>query len=221
MRFPATPGWGPLVVVVGVPSPLLAEGPGGCSSSSLPGRGLLVAVAWRCRARVLVCCVVVRGPSPSPWPWCVCVCVCVCCVLPRVGVGAVWGSCVPGLRRVCVCACGVWFFWGMSYLDWFALSADMVTIKGRKGGPVNVQRVVGLGGGRCDLYPCSSPSFGVCSLCLCFASWWYLQNVEVRLGVVLRVTVLLRGSVLCLALCLAGFGSITYLTTVMPCVFPL
>ena len=31
VRFPATPGWGPLVVVVGGPSPLLAEGPGcGC-----------------------------------------------------------------------------------------------------------------------------------------------------------------------------------------------
>ena len=75
VRFPATPGWGPLVVVVVIRLQLLAEGPGGCSPSSFPGRGLLVAVVWRCCARVLVCCVVVGGPCPSPWPWYVCVCV--------------------------------------------------------------------------------------------------------------------------------------------------
>ena len=37
VRFPATPGWGPLVVVVGGPSPLLAEG---------PGRGAPPLLAW-------------------------------------------------------------------------------------------------------------------------------------------------------------------------------
>ena len=34
VRFPAPPGWGPLVVVVGGPSPLHAEGPG-CGSPPL------------------------------------------------------------------------------------------------------------------------------------------------------------------------------------------
>ena len=40
VRFPATPGWGPLVVVMGGPSPLLAEGPG-CGSPPL-----LAGVRW-------------------------------------------------------------------------------------------------------------------------------------------------------------------------------
>ena len=53
-------------------------------------------------------------------------------------VGGVSSSCVAGLRRVCVCVRAMCGFWGMSYLVWFALSADMVTIKGRKGSPVNV-----------------------------------------------------------------------------------
>ena len=114
VRFPATPGWGPLAVVVGLRSPLLAEDPGGCSPSSFSGRGLLVAVVWRCCARVLVCCVVVGGPCPSLWPWCVCVCVCVCCVAPCVGVGGVRGSCVVGLRCVCVCVRAVCSLLGLS-----------------------------------------------------------------------------------------------------------
>ena len=40
MRVPATPGWGPLVVVVGGPSPRLAEGTGGCSTPFLAGASL-------------------------------------------------------------------------------------------------------------------------------------------------------------------------------------
>ena len=114
VRFPATPAWGPLVVVVRVASLLLAEGPGGCSPSSFPGRGLLVAVAWQCCARVLVCCVVVARPSPSPWPLCVCVCVRWCLLLVRMVCGA-------RVRRVCglcVCVCMRFVVFGVCH-TWF------------------------------------------------------------------------------------------------------
>ena len=43
MRFRATPGWGPLVVVVGGPSPLLAAGPG---SGSLPLSAGVCRLRW-------------------------------------------------------------------------------------------------------------------------------------------------------------------------------
>ena len=104
MRFPATRGWGLLVVVVGLRSPLPAEGPGDCSWCSFRGRSLLVAVVWRCG--VVFSCVVLwlatpallRGPG-------VCVCVVWRLLLVWVVCGVrVWCAC-----RVCVCACGVWF----------------------------------------------------------------------------------------------------------------
>ena len=45
-----------------------------------------------------------------------------------------------------------------------------------------------LGGGRA-LRPLFLFLTFVFPLCLCFVSLWYLRSVEVRLGVVLRVTV--------------------------------
>ena len=66
------------------------------------------------------------------------VCVCVVWRLVLVWVRCGVGLCVVGLRSVCVCVPSVCGFYGMSYLVWSALSADMVTIKGRKGSPVNV-----------------------------------------------------------------------------------
>ena len=83
---------------------------------------------------------------------------------------------------------------------------------------------VWLGGGVSTFIPVPHLRLGVCPLCLCFASRLYLRSIDVRLGVLLRVMVSSRGSVLCLALpvggpfflggaCLVacGFGSITYL----------
>ena len=171
---------------VGVRSPLLAEGPAACSRSSFPGQGLLVAVVWRCCARVLVCYVVIGGPCPSLWPRSVCV----FCLAPRVGVGGVRGRFVcAGLAVcVCVCACGVWFFR-------YVIPCS-VRVVGRHGHSKRQKswscRCVARGwpgGGRCGLYPCPPHFFGVCTLWLCFASRWYLRSVEVRSGVVLRVTV--------------------------------
>ena len=133
-RFPATPGWGPLVVVVEVRSQLLAEGPGGCSPSSFLGWSLLVAVLWRCCRCMLACCVVVCGLSLSPWPWCVCVCV-LYGASCRCGRSAGF---VCGLLAVCAWVCAVSGLLGMSYLVRFASSADMITKKGEKRGPVDV-----------------------------------------------------------------------------------
>ena len=132
MRFLATPGWGPLSVVVGVSSPLLAEDPGCGSSPLLSGvrwwwwcvvprqtwlRVLLVAVprhSWLGPAG--------RGGGGGPFPWvwmggfpcCECLwrgacawgpCFCVFgffVVSVLVVVWVVWGGCV---FRVCWCAC--------------------------------------------------------------------------------------------------------------------
>ena len=132
---------------------ILAEGPGGQTLPFLAGACLWQWWCRRCRLGVsrlflwhVVCvlcvcwCVVLWAVVP-PIPLAL-VCVCVCSVSLCIGVGAVWGLCVLGLRHVCVCVCGVWVqvcgFSGMSYLFWFLLSADMVTIKGRKQSPVNV-----------------------------------------------------------------------------------
>ena len=111
MQFLATSGWGPLLVVLCGPSPLLAEGRPGCDC--LP---LLAGARW-----------------PRRWWWpvsvglgggfpvlrvflarCVCVvpvllCVlCVCGVCVGGGVGGVVWVCLPSvLVCVCVCVCGV------------------------------------------------------------------------------------------------------------------
>ena len=115
MRFPATPGWGPLVVVVVGPSPLLAEGPRGSSLPFLAG--------FACGGGVAVSCTCVGVSRCGCWslPFsralgCVCVfrvasCRCGCCV----------GFVCAGLAAcVCVCPCSVWCqvcgLWGMSYL---------------------------------------------------------------------------------------------------------
>ena len=102
VRFPATPGWSPLIVVLKVRSPLLAGGPGCCSPSFLPCRGLLLAVAWRRCARVLVCCIVVCGPCPSPGSD-----VCVCMWSGASCWCRLCGGLLCGVLVVCVCVC-VW-----------------------------------------------------------------------------------------------------------------
>ena len=137
MRFPSTLGWGPLVVVVGGPTPLLAAGPGCGSPPLLAGvrcrwwlviprhswRRIPVAVpdhSWLssagcggggCRfrwGRVAVSRVVcVRGAGGCAW----CSCFRMFCVfvVPRlVVVWPLWCGCVFVARwSGCVCVCVV------------------------------------------------------------------------------------------------------------------
>ena len=197
MRLPATPGWGPLAVVVGGPTPLLAEGPGGCYPLFPAGICLWL---W-CGGVVRVCgCVtlwlvvppLLRGPGVS---------VCVLCAASRWCLSCV-GLLCAGLACVCVCACGVSSVWVLGYV----ISA-LVRVVGRHLHHKRQERrsckcvACGWVGGRVFRPLSLSPTLVVvCRLCLCFAARWYLLSVEVRLGVVPRVTVSLRGSVLCLAL---------------------
>ena len=121
MRFPATSGWGPLVLLVGGPSPNLAEGPGGGSPPVLAGvrwfwwwvvpheswvraLGAVPRHAWLGSARCGGGC----GASvcSACACWCVCVCVCLWCVryvlacLPPAPFS--WVRRVACLWRLCV-----------------------------------------------------------------------------------------------------------------------
>ena len=119
--LPATPGWGPPVVVV-----------------CFAGGGVLCCVClwcvWVCVVAVLCCVLRVCGvcvfggvvwwcggcvfPSLGPG-------VCVCAVWPFVLVWVAWGGVVRGVAvvRARVCARGVWLVgWGVSYLGWFSSS---------------------------------------------------------------------------------------------------
>ena len=149
MQLPASPGRGPLSVVMAVPSPLLAEGPR-CGSPPL-----LAGVRWwwwcvvprHSGLRVLVA---VHshswlgsagrggGGGSFPWAWLVggflcCVCLwragvrvaralcdlCVCGVCVGGGLGGVVWVCLP---RVLVCVCGcVWCVGGL----WFLVLASL------------------------------------------------------------------------------------------------
>ena len=131
--LPATPGWGPPVVVV-----------------FFAGGGVLCCVClwcvWVCVVAVLCCVLRVCGVCvfggvvwwcggcvfPSPWPWCVCV----RCVALRVGVGGVGGGVVRPVAvvRARVCARGVWLVgWGVSYLGWFLSSVVGMFQKAEEG----------------------------------------------------------------------------------------
>ena len=88
MRFPATPGWGRLVLHG--PSPILAEGPGGCSPSFLAGVCL-----WWSWVLFLVW-------GGGPWFVCVrvvCVLWCVVCVYLLAGV-VFWACCYLGATAI-------------------------------------------------------------------------------------------------------------------------
>ena len=120
MVFPATPGWGAVLVVVG-PSPLLAEDPGW----AFPGNSWLRAPAAGPRHSWLGS--AGRGGGGGLFPWglmggfscCVCLwlgvcamclCLCVCCVFV-VSVLVVVRVCLPRVL-VCVCVC-VWRVGGL------------------------------------------------------------------------------------------------------------
>ena len=107
MWVPATPGWAPLIVVVGGPSPTLAEGPRGCSPPFLAG-----ACLWRWRGGVVCVCgcvVLLLVVRPLICGHSVCVCVECCLVLMWVVCGA-----LVCLACACVFVCvrcvpsGVW-----------------------------------------------------------------------------------------------------------------
>ena len=133
--LPATPGWGPPVVVV-----------------CFAGGGVLCCVClwcvWVCAVAVLCCVLRVSGVcvlGGVVWRcggcvfrvpfFLVLVCVCVRCVALRVGVGGVGGGVVRGVAavRARVCACGVWLVgWGVSYLGWFSSSVVGMVQKAEK-----------------------------------------------------------------------------------------
>ena len=107
------------------------------------------------------------------------------------GVGAVWSVCALGLRRVCVCVRCVGSGVRVSgYVASFFVHAvgGHGPSKRLKIKPCKCAAFGWVGGRRSSFCPCPLPAFGVCPVCLCFASRWYLQILEVWRGVVLPVT---------------------------------
>ena len=120
MRFLGTPGWGPLVVVVWGPSPLLDEGPLGWSSPPLLA-GVSRPRRWWWPVSVgshgvfpVFCVFVARRVCVVPVPVCV-LCVCGFCV----GGGPDVSSACFGVR-VCVCMWRVGGLWllVLAFLGW-------------------------------------------------------------------------------------------------------
>ena len=111
MWFPATPGWGPLVVVVCGLLPLLAAGPGcGCPPLLAGVRWPRWGVSW---VLGVSCVVFVCGRGGCAWHSCFCVfCVFVVSVSLMVWCdGVVWVCLPPALVCVLVCACCVGGLW--------------------------------------------------------------------------------------------------------------
>ena len=146
-----------------------------------------------CRGVVCICwCVVLCRWWSLTFPVAL-VYVCVCVVFCRVLVWVVCGICVRLACGVCVCVC-VWCVGSGVRVSGYVIPV-YVNVVGRHGHDKRLKKksckcvAFGCGrGGRSGFYPCPLPSFGVCPLCLCFASQWYLRILEVRRGVVLPVT---------------------------------
>ena len=136
MRFLATPGQGPLVVVMGGPSPLLAESPGWVfpRHSWLRAPGAVPRHSWLGSAS--------RGGGGDPFlsglvggfPCCVCLwrgacawclCLCVFCVFV-VSVLLVVRVCLPRVL-VCVCVC-VWCVGGLWLLVLASVSWGLLLV---------------------------------------------------------------------------------------------
>ena len=169
MRFLATPGWGPLSVVVGVSSPILAEDPGCGSSPLLSGvrwwwwcvvprqtwlRVLLVAVprhSWLGPAG--------RGGGGGPFPW-VWIGGFPCCECLWRGACAWAGAFVCLVSLWCLC----WWWCGWC------------------GGGVS-SACVGVRACVCvvcrwSVVACPRPlSAGACCWCLCWCGWCVLWVV--------------------------------------------
>ena len=138
MRFPATPGWGP-PVVVGVPRHSWMRAPGagprhswqgsagggGVWLPATPGWGLPVAVGYSLVVVPLVVCVCgVFGCGR--WPCCVVCCVFVVSALLVVWCGSAEGgsSACAGVRG-CVCVVCRWSVLCCPRLFWFGLGAGV------------------------------------------------------------------------------------------------
>ena len=139
MRFPSTPGWGPLLCGGGWPLATPGRGAwlrGPATPSSGPPPGAVVGPS------PLLAVGRGRGFPPLPagvhWLWwwgpwvpfsLVLVCVCECCVALHVGVAGVGGSCAVWLPCVCVCVLAVCGRWGVSYLGQCSSSVGMVVFR--------------------------------------------------------------------------------------------